>query len=256
MPKPAGTLLRVLTIDRIAPTRRPNLPEAGTQSWRDLLFVHWRLPRKTLRKVIPPELELDDYQGETFVGIVPFKMRNIRSSWMPKRSGLNFLETNLRTYVLYNQRPGVYFLSLEASSLLAVKVARWVWQLPYHHATMSHHQSGQVLRYESRRKKTKTHFMASFRPGTTLGPSQPGSLEHFLLERYLLFSKRNTEILEGRVYHAPYPAYHAEVDELSEELFSVADLPATRAPPDLVHFSPGVNVSVYGPWPVDDKPQK
>lgn len=237
-------------IDRIAPTRRPDEEESGTQVWKDLLFVHWSVPRDAMRAVVPAPLELDEHDGRCWVGAVPFKMRDIRTSWMPRVAGLDFLETNLRTYVTYGDRPGVYFFSLEASSWLAVKVARAVWKLPYFYATMSEHSDGDLRSYTSVRREGGRRFHARFRVGEELGPSKPGTFEHFLLERYLLFSMQGDAVLEGQVHHAPYPAYRAEVLELDEQLVEAAGLPPTEGLPEVAHFSPGVDVSVYGPWPV------
>lgn len=203
-----------------------------------------------MREVVPAPLSLDTFDGRCWVGIVPFVMRDIRSAWMPRSAGLDFLETNLRTYVLFDDRPGVFFFSLEASSWLAVKVARWVWRLPYFHAEMSRGVTGGERTYESTRRGTGTRFRARFRVGEELGESAPGTFEHFLLERYLLFSMRGERVLEGQVHHVPYPAHRADVLELEEDLVAAAGLPPTEGLPEVAHFSPGVDVSVFGPWPV------
>jgi uncharacterized protein YqjF (DUF2071 family) len=236
-------------IDRVAPTRRPELRPSGTQRWRDLLFVHWSVPAEALRPLVPAALALDTFEGRCWVGIVPFAMRRIRSAWMPRAVGLDFLETNLRTYVHHEGRPGVYFFSLEASSWLAVKVARAMWKLPYFHARMSTSREGDVTQYETVRRSDGAHLSVRHRVGEALGPSPVGTFEHFLLERYLLFSLRGEQLLEGQVHHTPYPAHRAEVLELDEGLFEAAGLPPARGLPEVAHYAPGVDVEVFGPWP-------
>ncbi|MFK7985197.1 MAG: YqjF family protein [Sandaracinaceae bacterium] len=240
-----------MTLDRITPTRRPERSNDGTQRWRELLFVHWEVDEEALRALVPARLSLDAYEGTHYVGLVPFKMRGTRTSWMPRGTGLDFLETNLRCYVHYEGRPGVYFFSLEAASWLAVRVARAVWKLPYHHASMAAMEDGAEVHYTSRRKDgSGANLDVRYRVGDPLGPSLPGSLEHFLLERYLLFSERGEQLLEGQVHHVPYPAHHAEVLALDEGLIAAAGLPAPARAPDLAHYAPGVDVEVFGPWPV------
>ena len=96
-------------IDRIEPTRRPNLRPRGYQQWRSLLFMHWSIPVEILRPLVPEPLELDLYQGSAYVGIVPFVMLRVRPWCLPARMGFDFLETNVRTYVHLNGRPGVFF---------------------------------------------------------------------------------------------------------------------------------------------------
>lgn len=247
--------MRARELDRISPTKRPQGRNSGTQSWRDLLFVHWAFPVAAVRAVVPPSLELDPWDDEMLVGVVPFAMQRVRSAWMPPGTGLTFLETNLRTYVHHRGRPGVYFFSLEAASWLAVKVARVGWSLPYHHASMSTVRTADHVVYRSERKgdPARTGLEVEYEIQDKLGVSEPGSLEHFLLERYLLFSERREQLLMGQVHHAPYPVHRARVLSLSESLCQATGLPAPGAVRH-AHFSPGVDVEVFGPHPVAASP--
>jgi uncharacterized protein YqjF (DUF2071 family) len=233
-------------VDRIAPARRPPGPNAGTQRWRELLFVHWSVPLDAVRPLVPRQLELDPWEGRAFVGAVPFRMHDIRPRWLPPALALDFLELNLRTYVHHRGRPGVWFFSLEASSWLAVRAARATWNLPYHHASMATERAGDRIRYRSRRRSSGAAFDAEYTIGEALGASAPGTFEHFLLERYLLFAHRRGRILEGQVHHVPYPAHRASVASLHTTLPEAAGLPAVGAP-EVVHYSPGVDVEVFGP---------
>jgi uncharacterized protein YqjF (DUF2071 family) len=226
-------------IDRVAPTRRPAGAPAGTQRWRNLVFVHYALAPEIVRPLVPKDLELDLWDGRAHVGVVPFEMKDIRSSWMPKATALNFLETNVRTYVHKNGEPGVFFFSLEASSWLAVRVARTGWGLPYFHATMS---SGDGA-YRTVRKGTGEMLDAKWKLGEMLGASTLGTYEHFVLERYLLFSERGGRLRKGQVHHVPYPAQRVTLERFSQTLF-----PSAPSDPFAAHFSPGVDVEVFGPW--------
>jgi len=121
-------------IDRLAPARRPQRPVWGWQSWRQLLFMHWPVELQALRDAVPSSFELDLHEGVAYVGVVPFAMQGVRPRFVPQAAALDFLETNVRTYVLRDGEPGVYFFSLEAASRLAVGAARAAFALPYHHA--------------------------------------------------------------------------------------------------------------------------
>jgi hypothetical protein len=230
---------------------RPDERPSGWQRWRDLLFVHWRVPVDTVRALVPPMLELDLWDGDALVGVVPFAMRDVRPAWLPALMALDFLETNVRTYVTYRGRPGVYFFSLEASSLLAVKAARWGWGLPYFHAAMRLDRDGDWIEFETRRRDGSPSPMhrVRYRPGPVLGPSAPGTFEFFLLERYLLFSVRRGVVYEGQVHHVPYPAQQVELASLDDELVVAAGLAPDPAP-CAVHYAAGVDVEVFGPWVV------
>ena len=234
-------------IDRIAPTRRPAGKNDGTQQWRDLLFCHWAVPEESLRSIVPKELSIDTFDGTAYVATVPFKMREIRPTWLPRRFAFNFYETNVRTYVVHNGKPGVYFMSLDASSRLAVWAARTGWSLPYFFADMSCDESGERWIYRSQRPSNKSaNHRVSFTVGDHLGISKPGTLEHFLFERYLLFAKRKDRIVVGAVHHKPYEASLANVIEFEDGLLDAAGIAGLSRMPDLAHFSKGVDVEVFG----------
>lgn len=233
-------------MDRIAPTRRPQGTNAGTQRWRDLAFVHWEVPLAALRPLIPARLELDTWEGRAFVGLVPFAMRDIRPRWLPRPLAQNFLETNLRTYVhLEGEEPGVWFFSLEASSWLAVTAARLGWSLPYHHARMSMQRDGERIDYTSARYRGGAGTVASWTPGARLGASLPGTVEHFLLERYVLYTERRGRLQRGRVHHSAYEAREATLHHLEESLAAAAGLPGLEGAPAFVHACDGVDVEAF-----------
>lgn len=236
-------------IDRIAPTRRPSETPSGAQTWRELFFLHWTFDPEALRPLVPKELELDLWEGRAYVGVVPFRMEGIRPSWLPRAMAMDFLETNLRTYVVVNGEPGVYFFSLDASSWLAVQAARLGWGLPYFHATMRSERDGDRIRYSTHRGGGEALFTLDASIGEPLGPSAPGTLEHFLMERYLLFTAASGRVGRGHVHHVPYPAQRATVHAVDGTLLTAMGLPAPVGPP-LAHYASGVEVEVFGPHPI------
>jgi uncharacterized protein YqjF (DUF2071 family) len=236
-------------LDRVAPTRRPPGRAAGHQQWRKLLFLHWAVPVDAVRACVPRTVALDLWEGQALVGVVPFEMRRIRPSWLPGPLGLDFLETNVRTYVHVGGEPGVHFFSLEASSRLAVAVARATFGLPYHHAQMTlRDDPGGEVTYRSRRRGTAgPRLEVRCRPGAPLPPSAPGTLQHFLIERYLLFVERSGLLHRAQVHHAPYPVHQVDVRSVEDELVAAAGLPTVNGPPLHAHWSPGVDVEVFAP---------
>jgi len=232
-------------IDRLAPARRPQRPVWGWQSWRQLLFMHWPVELQALRDAVPRSFELDLHEGVGYVGVVPFAMQGVRPRFVPQAAALDFLETNVRTYVLRDGEPGVYFFSLEAASRLAVGAARAAFALPYHHATMTLEERASGWHYTTRRSRGGVSHAVSYRVHGSMAASLPGTLQHFLLERYLLFTERRGTPLRGQVHHTPYPVQHAEVVEVHDELVAAAGLPAVLGLPSHVHYSAGVDVEVF-----------
>jgi len=233
-----------MSINRTLPRQRPAEKLKGYQSWRNLAFLHWEVPVKELEAVLPAGLQPDLFQGKAYIGLVPFEMKNIRPAWCPKALGFNFLETNIRTYVLHKNEPGVFFFSLDASSLIAVKIARWIWHLPYFHSGMTFSNEKSTLEY-SLKRDNNIQSNVKIKVGQPIPPSQPDSLEYFLLERYLLFTQLRGRILRGQVHHVPYPARSASLIDFEDQLLEVNGFTGLNTSPDLIHFSTGVDVEIY-----------
>jgi uncharacterized protein YqjF (DUF2071 family) len=244
------------TIDRISPTLAPEAQPLMHQSWRHLLFLHWEVPAMELQALLPPGLDLDTFDGIAYVGLIPFTLHGVRPVGIPAMPGLSsFHEVNVRTYVHRNGKdPGVWFFSLDASSMLAVTAARAAYHLPYFNASIDFSASDEPLPtvgFQSRRDDTRGAMPANahirYRPveGVTQ-PARPGTIEHFLIERYILYAAdEGKRLYKARVHHQPYPIQRAEVLELDETLVWSAGVKRPQEPA-MRHYASGVDVNVYG----------
>ena len=241
---------RLDPIDRIAPSRRPDGRVVMYQKWRSLLFLHWEVPVEPLRALIPSGLEIDTFEGRAYVGLVPFTMRAVRPVGLPAAPWLSYFhETNVRTYVhVAGRDPGVWFFSLEAANPVAVALARSLFHLPYHHARMSlsRDESG-ALRYASYRRWPGPLPAVSdirCRPRGVPAPANPGTFDHFVLERYFLYADHRGRLVRGQVHHHPYPAQPAELLGLEESLLISTGLVRPSEAP-VAHFASGVDVEIF-----------
>lgn len=221
------------------------------QAWRNLAFLHWRVPADTIQRTLPPGLTVDTFDDAAYIGIVPFYMRRIRPRFLPPVPGLSwFLETNVRTYV-YDQNgiPGVWFYSLDANQRIAVKVARRFFKLPYFQADMTANRLAESVdvSYRTTRKHDAHTSQFDYRGVGSVRTAEPGSLEFFLAERYILyaFSAETNTLFSGRVYHTPYPLQSAELDTWDSRLLVLDGFDDPAQPPDHILVSPGVCVDVY-----------
>jgi uncharacterized protein len=243
-------------IDRIDPTREPPRWPVMRQKWRDLLFIHWPVRPEELRPLVPPQLDLDLFEGTAYVGLVPFTMTGVRPVGLPPVWGLSsFHETNVRTYVHRAGRdPGVWFFSLDAANRVAVSLARRFYHLPYYYARMFLEREAAwrpddprpILYAGVRRRldpRPASYLIRAIATGP-VRPAQPDTLEHFLVERYILYALASGRVYRGQVHHQPYPLQPAEVLTLDESLLAAAGIPRPDPPP-LGHFARGVNVKVY-----------
>jgi uncharacterized protein len=243
-------------IDRLSPCQRPDERVAGYQCWSNLLFAHWKVPVELLRPLIPRELEIDTFDGEAWLGLVPFHMSGVRPAWFPVLPYVSeFHETNLRTYVHFRgQDPGVWFVSLDAACRAVVEVARWKWHLNYFYAGMELLRDLNNVRYSSQRIDSRSPRRAEVEIAAEIGePLNPepgvsvesGTLEHFLAERYILYaSDHRGRLLRGRVHHSPYPLRSAKVVSCRQTLASAAEVPVSGQP-DHALFSEGVTVDIF-----------
>lgn len=231
----------------------PDGPWLMTQSWHDLLFAHWPVDARLLREKLPAGLPLDTFDGQVWLGIVPFHMTNVAPRGVPALPFVSaFPEINVRTYVTLRGKPGVYFFSLDASNALAVRVARRLFHLPYYTATMRVEESNGTIAFHSTRNTQAdgdAEFAASYRP---IGPVQhpvPGTLEHFLTERYCLYTVDGSSRAKRlEIHHGPWPLQAAEAEIAVNTMADAAGIPLPATPP-LLHFAKRQDTVA---WPLRD----
>lgn len=224
--------------------------------WLDLAFLHWRVDADALRALLPPTatgLTLDTYGGEAWLGVVPFRMEGVRPRWAPALPGVSaFPEINLRTYATAEGKPGVWFFSLDVPSHLAVRVARGAFHLPYFRARMRVARRGDQVRYESVRlgDAARGTFAGRYGPRGPRLRAEPGSLEHWLTERYCLYAADpRGRVLRCDVHHAPWPLQPGEARVEACSLPALVGLDPGGEPP-LVHFADRLDVVAWGVRPV------
>ncbi len=238
---------------RLEARRRPPGRPVGYQRWNHLLFAHWKVSAELVQSTLPDGLYTDTHEGEAYLGIVPFTMQRIRPAFLPPLPWVSwFLELNVRTYVHdRNGQPGVWFYSLDCNRRLAVEIARRAFHLPYQPARMKAWRDGPTHKFECLRHGTSGP-VATFvwQPGSRLEAAAPGSLDFFLIERYVLFSAwGRAELRKGHVHHAPYRLNRPLVQELSVEPAAQAGF-GLAGPPDSILGASAVDVEIFPLRPI------
>jgi uncharacterized protein YqjF (DUF2071 family) len=218
--------------------------------WQDLLFLHWPVAPDVVRPHLPAGLELDTFDGRAWLGVVPFTMASTRFRWLPPMPTAScFPECNLRTYVRCGDRAGVWFFSLDAHSRLAVEGARFGFGLPYFVADMESRSDGDRVSYRSRRTDRRgppATFEGSWRPTGARRQAAPGTLEHFLVERYSLFALRRGRLVRGDVVHEPWQLATADVALQECDMARLLDLQLDGPPASALATQP-VDVQAMRP---------
>ncbi|MEM7011569.1 MAG: DUF2071 domain-containing protein, partial [Verrucomicrobiota bacterium] len=188
-------------LDRVdhRPWPVPNRRWSMRQSWHDLLFAHWPVPAELLQPLVPPQLQVQEFEGTSWVGVVPFRMSGVAPRGVPDVPWLSaFEELNLRIYVKHRTegKPGVWFFSLDAANPIAVQVARTGFHLPYYWAKMQLKDDGEVIEYDSVRKQGGFGFRGQYQANGGVYTAKSGDLDHWLTERYCLYAQSK----RGRLY--------------------------------------------------------
>ena len=233
----------------------PQRPWIMTQRWSDVLFMHWPVAADLLRARVPRGLELDLREGTAWLTITPLYLSHVRLRGMPALPWISkFAEINVRTYVTREGRPGVFFLSLDAASTLAVLGARALYHLPYFRAEMTvSRQANGAIEYRSRRRTNAApaNFTATYAPEGSAIHADHGSLDYWLTERYCLYSvDPGGAIYRGEIHHLRWPLQrvHAEIGE--NTMASAAGITLSADPPRL-RFARRLDVVVWDKDRVD-----
>lgn len=236
------------TIDH-RPWSLPDGPWRWRQRWCDLLFAHWPVPTAQLRPYVPKALKIQEFDGTSWVGIVPFRMEGVMLRPFPDLPGISaFPEINLRLYVEHDGKPGVWFLSLDATKSLAVWAARRFFYLPYYKAKISIEKQGDQYHYYSDRKgNNEVAFKGSYRPVSEPYAARPNTLEHWLTERYCLYAQNpDGDLYRTEVHHRPWPLQKAEASISENSMLLPFDITLPDTPP-LLHFASSLDVAVWSP---------
>ena len=219
----------------------PDRPWVQAQTWEALCFLHWPVDPEALRPLVPAPLQLETFAGSAWLGITPFRLSGLRLRGLPPLPlASSFPELNVRTYVEHGGKAGIWFFSLDAGSRAAVESARRLYRLPYRHARMAIERSGGWVRFDSARAGGV--FSGRYRPAGERFTAEPGTLEHFLAERYCLYAHDRDGLRRAEIHHPPWPLQPAEAEL---ELNTMAPVTLPDESP-LAHFAERQDVVVWG----------
>jgi uncharacterized protein len=232
-------LNKELPVQNHRPYPLPDMNWMMTQEWHHTLFVHWPVPLSSLREYVPLELEIDTFDGSAWIAIVPFQVKNTRGRFTPAIPGVSsYLEVNVRTYVKYGGRTGVYFFSLDANHLLAVLGAKAILGLNYKQANISFREKDHFEMISSRVQPPhrNAELELLYKPETEVIFAEPGTLEHWLTERYCLWTKRGSRIFRGDIHHTKWELQRAQADISQKMIIPFVDQELLKQSP-LLHYT-------------------
>ena len=212
------------------------------QEWNKALFLHWRVPADTLQQLLPSGLTLDTFENEAWISIVAFTMEKIRPKNLPSFSPVShFHEINIRTYVIHNGKPGVYFLNIEAEKQLSAVISKMLSGLPYEKAKMKRNHQNEIQTYSSNQKKKGFEFAANYQvSNNTISKSE---LDLWLTERYCLYLDKGGENYLYEIHHLPWELQEVRISDIHTN-YQIGSIDLNRKP-DLIHYSKGIDVIAW-----------
>lgn len=225
----------------------PESPWLVGQTLVDQLFVHYRVPLEELRAHVPDTLEVQEHSGSAWLGVTPYAVTGLRVRGLLALPFVSsFLGLNVRTYVARDDKPGIWFFSLDASSRLDVEAARRIYKLPYFSSRISLVRAGGRIAYECSRDEGKA-FSGTYAADGAVFDAVPGSLEHFLVERYCLYVEHGEKLYRADIHHAPWPLQPAKA-EIDLNTMPPSGIAIADDEP-VLHYSARQDVVI---WPLAD----
>ena len=209
------------------------------QEWNNAIFLHWEVSLEALQNFVPKGFEIDTINGKPWVSLVAFNMEKIRPHCLPALAPIsNFHEINVRTYVKYKGKQGVYFLSIEGGNPLSCKLAKAISGLPYRYSKMMRESNW----YHSDNRDMKDQFIVNYDCGERI--KKKTNLDKWLTERYALFVDVGHNDYKYEIHHVEWPIQKLFLNQIEVNYNRFKSL--INNTPDLMHYSKGVEVIAWG----------
>lgn len=230
----------------------PERPWVMTQRWSNLLFMHWPVDAATMRALVPRQLALDLFDDTAWLSIAPFYLDNMHPRGIPALPWVSeFAELNVRTYVTVGGKGGVYFFSLDASKMLPVLGARTFYHLPYVLADIDiRYGADDRCEYRSRRTHPgapEALLHVEYAPTGPVSAAAPGTLDHWLTERYCLYTTDGAgRAIRAEIHHRQWPLQPARATVHTNSMARAAGIVLPPIEPR-VSFAKSIDVVVWLP---------
>jgi uncharacterized protein YqjF (DUF2071 family) len=184
----------------------PETPWLQAQTRRDVLLAFWPVDHDRLERLLPPELTADDFDGQSWVGVSAYRVTALRVRGLPPLPGLStFPQLELFACVTADGRPGLWVFSLEIGKPLLAEAAKRVHRLPAYRASVNI-EDGVVAT-----ARDGLSFYATYSAAGAARRPAPGTREHFLTERFALYTADGGRLYRAEVHHPPWRLRHAEL---------------------------------------------
>lgn len=210
------------------------------QEWHEVLFLHWAVQPELLKQFVPDALQIQSFKGQAWVSLVVFRLKNVRPRYLPPVPPIsNVDEINIRTYVQFKGKPGIYFLSMEMGKSLSNLLAKNLTGLPYRYSETKN----TATRYRSKNKEFGDELDVEYEIKSKI--LNKSELDKWLTERYALFQDHGKQtIIEYEIHHYEWPLHLVNLKRNYVRYDRFGSM--FHKEPGHMHYSPGVEVLTWG----------
>lgn len=228
----------LLSISEHRPWEMPNSPWKFYQEWNNAIFFHWQVDLVVLKEFVPDEIEIELFEGNPWVSMVAFTMEKMRPKNFPSLPPISdFDEINIRTYVKYKGKSGVYFLSIEGGTDISCRLAKSISELPYRYSKMTRNKNC----FQSNNSNYGDNLNVRFEIGNELTKKEP--IDIWLTERYALFQETEKSINAFEIHHVEWPINEINIEKLYLNYTRFDKLINNN--PNKIQYSKGVEVIAW-----------
>ncbi len=191
-------------------------------AWMSVLFLHYEVEPARLQAAVPFQLDL--HEGKAYVSVVAFSQERLRfafggemTNWVG-RWFANHEFLNVRTYVRHGGETGIFFLTEWVPKRAATWLGPPLFGLPYRFGKIQYEHGGRLIRGCVQDRESRFSYQTERAAAKCFAPSEHGSLDEFLLERYVAFTEWRGIRRKFRVAHEPWPQTRLEVTVTDESL--------------------------------------
>ncbi|HEX9980384.1 MAG TPA: DUF2071 domain-containing protein [Flavobacterium sp.] len=218
----------------------PDKPWKYYQEWHDVLFCHWKVKAEKIAALLPDSVTLDTFEGDAWVSMVSFAVKNLRMRYFPPFTPVSdFNEVNLRTYVVKDDKPGIYFFSIEADKMLSVLFSRSLIGIRYKKADIRKKLNEHLVTNPDQ----KHFYLAQFLPLEKM--SSRSALDLWLTERYVLYQKQGNRLYRYHIHHIEWPLKNVKIKNMTI-YYRKGGLIRENESPARAHYAPELQVLTWG----------
>jgi len=201
------------------------------QEWKQVLFVHVPVPVQVVQELLPSSLVPDLFGRSAWLSFVVFTVTNSRLRLVPFFPVCpTFQELNLRTYVTYKGKPGIYFIDIRSNNPAAIMLLRTFTSLHYRNVSIEAENGYYSVDVHN---QSNNHFTIRYHNEWMV--TRRSQIEEWLTERYCCYTIDGNRLFSYDIHHMPWKLSRATIEK-AEGRYKLGQWQLTERDFSIVHY--------------------